>query len=65
MKKISEQTKKFLLYGIESTIKPKEIYKLDGVILFLDIRNTKSDLFNFILLGRDDFHADDHGKRKL
>ena len=35
MKKISEQTKKFLLYGIESTIKPKEIYKLDGVILFL------------------------------
>ena len=35
MKKISEQTKNFLLYGIEDTIKPKEIYKLDGAILFL------------------------------
>ena len=35
MKKISEQTKNFLLYGIEDTIKPKEIYKLYGVILFL------------------------------
>ena len=35
MKKISEQTKNFLLYGIEDVIKPKEIYKLDGAILFL------------------------------
>ena len=35
MKKISEQTKNFLLYGIEDMIKPKEIYKLDGAILFL------------------------------
>lgn len=35
MKKISEQTKIFLLYGIENTIKPKKIYKLDGAILFL------------------------------
>ena len=30
MKKINEQTKSFLLYGIEDVIKPKEIYKLDG-----------------------------------
>lgn len=35
MKKISEQTKNFLLYGIDHTIQPKEIYKLDGAILFL------------------------------
>lgn len=35
MKKINEQTKSFLLYGIEDVIKPKEIYKLDGAILFL------------------------------
>ena len=28
MKKINEQTKSFLLYGIEDVIKPKEIYKL-------------------------------------
>lgn len=35
MKNISEQTKNFLLYGIEDVIKPKEIYKLDGAILFL------------------------------
>lgn len=28
MKKISEQTKNFLLYGIEDVIKPKEIYKI-------------------------------------
>lgn len=34
MKKINEQTKSFLLYGIEDVIKPKEIYKLDGAILF-------------------------------
>ncbi len=34
MKKISEQTKNFLLYGIDHTIQPKEIYKLDGAILF-------------------------------
>ncbi|WP_283684731.1 hypothetical protein [Parablautia sp. Marseille-Q6255] len=34
MKKISEQTKNFLFYGIENTIQPKEIYKLDGVMLF-------------------------------
>ena len=27
--------KSFLLYGIEDVIKPKEIYKLDGAILFL------------------------------
>ena len=27
--------KVFLLYGIEDVIKPKEIYKLDGAILFL------------------------------
>ena len=33
MKKISEQTKNFLLYGIDHTIQPKEIYKLDGAIL--------------------------------
>ena len=33
MKKINEQTKSFLLYGIEDVIKPKEIYKLDGAIL--------------------------------
>lgn len=37
MKKINEQTKSFLLYGIEDVIKPKEIYKLDGAILFLVI----------------------------
>ncbi|CBL20858.1 hypothetical protein [Ruminococcus sp. SR1/5] len=35
MKKINEQTKSFLLYGIEDVIKLKEIYKLDGAILFL------------------------------
>ena len=35
MKMINEQTKSFLLYGIEDVIKPKEIYKLDGAILFL------------------------------
>nr|WP_317363515.1 hypothetical protein [uncultured Blautia sp.] len=35
MKNISEQTKNFLLYGIEDVIKPKEIYNLDGTILFL------------------------------
>ena len=29
------KTKSFLLYGIEDVIKPKEIYKLDGAILFL------------------------------
>ena len=35
MKKINEETKSFLLFGIEDVIKPKEIYKLDGAILFL------------------------------
>ena len=109
MKKISEQTKNFLLYGIEDTIKPKEIYKLDGAILFLiflffflaettsspvisrillsivylgfvilsfsgtevtgkrvlDIWNTKSDLFDFVLLGRDNPYADNYERRKL
>lgn len=31
---MTEQTKNFLLYGIEAHIKPKEIYKLDGAMLF-------------------------------
>ena len=47
MKKINEQTKSFLLYGIEDVIKPKEIYKLDGAILFL--------VFLFFFLSDNDF----------
>ena len=31
---MTEQTKNFLLYGIEAHIKPKEIYKLDVAMLF-------------------------------
>lgn len=31
---MTEQTKNFLLYGIETHIKPKEIYKLDVAMLF-------------------------------
>ena len=31
---MTEQTKNFLLYGIEAHIRPKEIYKLDVAMLF-------------------------------
>ncbi len=33
----SEKTKKFLLYGIDKKIEKKQIYKLDGAMLFVSI----------------------------
>ena len=34
MMKFSKKTKNFILYGIDNKIEKKQIYKLDGVMLF-------------------------------
>ena len=65
MKKINEQTKSFLLYGIEDVIKPKEIYKLDGAILFLVFLFFFLSEFYFVLLGSNYPHADNYERRIL